>query len=214
MANFDRKLSDKARAAIFDAAIARQIQHARILELLLAGELVPGEKPQITLGYIRQIVAKEKKRRQGKAASKTAQLPPKEAVETLRQRMVNLADSEALHLERAKEGELDLDRAERLAKLIVAIARIPAPKDVAPKNPATRDAQGERGPELKGSTGGALLAAHRQTAGTLQSEYRHDTEANTVSQPAHEGVADSEAREVGARTGSQRGARTEQQLAA
>lgn len=164
--NFERRITNEMRAAVHDAGIARGLTHKRIAELAATGELLAGEPFDISWEYVGELVRKERKRREGKAASKLALMGPADSVETLRIRLVNLADSEALHLERAKEGQLDIDRAERLAKLVHAIARIPAVKDERPKRAlGSRDENGDRGPETKVGLGGALLKAHRD-AGT------------------------------------------------
>jgi hypothetical protein len=97
----------------------------------------------------------------GKHKRPIADLATKDSNDFMRASLLNLWDTERVELERQKPGKRDLARLEQLAKLSITIARIPGQKDLAPKNPATRNQDGRREPQLVGGTAGDLINAMR-----------------------------------------------------
>lgn len=200
MEPFERKYNNEHWQAIYDAKFARGLSYRRIAELAKTGELGP-EPFEISALYVGEMCRKEKRRRQGKNRSPLVNLDPKDSTEEMRIRLLSLWDSERLAVEREKEGKRDLARLEQLAKLSLAIARIPGPKDPTPKNPATKDAEGKRGPELRGGAAGALISALRGADNAIRAQDRVNTPT-----PEPEGEAEPETQ--GAH-GSRTSARTE-----
>jgi hypothetical protein len=162
MKAFQPKYSPAQWQAIYDARFARGLEYSRIATLAIEGELT-GEPFEITATYIGEKCRHERKRRAGKNRRPIADLATKDANDFMRQSLLNLWDSERVELERQKPGKRDVARLEQLAKTAIVIARIPGQKDLAPKNPANRQEDGRRAPELRGGTAGALLKALHAT---------------------------------------------------
>lgn len=190
MPPFERKYTATMMKAIYDAKFARALSYPRIAELAGTGELVAGQPFEISAYYVGEKCRAEQKRRRGKDPSALAKLAPKDSGEFMRVSLLNLWDSERLALEREKEGKRDLAKFDQLAKVALTIARLPGPKDDTPRNPATRDAEGNRGPELRGGLGGQLIKAMRdgepRSNGTDTGEYTAEPSATPTSSSDHE----------------------------
>jgi hypothetical protein len=162
MKPWEAKYTGDQWRAIYDARFAKDLTYARIADLAADGTLT-GEPFEIGAMYIGEKCRAEKKRRAGKHKRPIADLATKDSNEFMRASLLNLWDTERVELERQKPGKRDLARLEQLAKLSITIARIPGQKDLAPKNPATRNQDGRREPQLVGGTAGDLINAMRAT---------------------------------------------------
>jgi hypothetical protein len=114
----------------------------------------------ITADYVRKLASDLDRARQGKNASPLAKLPPKDAVEALRIRLVNLADHELAHLEKQRTGKRDPAKVREWCRTVREIAALPVPKDDPPAAPGLGERSERVGATRTGSTG-ALLAAMR-----------------------------------------------------
>jgi hypothetical protein len=97
MGGFVQKYSDDQREAMVSAKVDRGATYPRIVELAAAGELTRsnGEKLapfEITAMYAGDIIRGEIRRRTGKAATDLAKLPPRDAIEALRRRLLSACD--------------------------------------------------------------------------------------------------------------------------
>lgn len=193
MTAFDRKYSDAQYEAIWDAHFARGLRYDRIAQLAADGQLTKDEPFEIQARYVGDLCRAEKKRRAGKNRSKLAELGHTESNDAMRAALLNLWDSERIIVERQKPGDRDLARIEHMAKVALAITRLPAAKDTRPRNPATRDENGERGERLAGGPGGLLLAAHRASQQSqTDDEYGDDDgTAGSTAKPKPAGGAQS-----------------------
>jgi hypothetical protein len=116
---------------------------------------------EIDPDYVRKLAYKLNQERKGKVPSQLASLPPRDATEALRVRLVNMADAELAKLEREAVGKRDLTRLRDVVKCVKEAASIAAPKE-----PQTRPGHQERGVREAGHAPrhghtGALLAAMR-----------------------------------------------------
>lgn len=168
MPAFVEKYSQTQRDALAHAYEDKRIRPARrVVQLAGAGELsIDGETlPAFKTNEdtVRHEARRLRKRRAGEVKSDLATQPPRDAVEALRQRLVNMADAELAHLEKQKPGKRDPEKIRQAARAVLEIARIPGPTEPRPASPATRDENGKRGPETKGGMAGTLIKAHRAT---------------------------------------------------
>lgn len=163
---FTSKYTAEQWAAVYDARFARGVTYARIAELAEAGELTPGEPFELDAAYIGEKCRAEARKRQGKGPSPAASMPPADAVEYMRRRMLALFEAEVNKQELIKPEKRDLGRMTQLAKLATEIARIPGPKDPRPEKAAGSNTAGmPRTPDAPTSGPvGALLASFREQA--------------------------------------------------
>ena len=160
---FVEKYSQDQRDAMAYAYEDRGIRPARrVVELAAAGELtLNGERLEpftTNLDTVRDQARILRKRRAGELTSRLVAESPRDAVETLRRRLVSLADSEIGELEKQKPGKRDPERMRQLARVVLEASRIPGPSDPRPAN--ERDRTGQR-VESRHGLAGALVKAHR-----------------------------------------------------
>jgi hypothetical protein len=127
--------------------------------------------PVITRESVRQ-------RRAGKASSEAAKLPPRDAVESVRQRLIRMVDLELAFEERKRNGKRDLERIRQLGRAAREAAALPELNAPRPRAP---DAQpgGNRTPT--GGLAGAILKAHRTTGPRVETQAAQ--EAHTTERP-------------------------------
>ena len=165
---FQARYTPEQREALATAYEDRRIRPARrVVELAAAGELAPGLAPFEVLGgenTVRDFALKLRKRRAGEWTSELAKQPPRDAIESLRRRLVNVCD-EMLHaIEQTPADKRDPERVRQAARAIREAAAIPGPTDPTPPRPGHRkDNDGVRreGVTRTSNPAGALLAAHR-----------------------------------------------------
>jgi hypothetical protein len=156
---FDPKYSHAQREAIASAWNDRGVRPARrVVELARAGELtdaagdkVPGF--EIPEGTIRSLARHARRRRRGEIRSPLSEAGPRDAIEIIRRRLVNMIDGEMAVQERKRPGSRDPERIRQLARAALEAARLPGPTDPRPSSPATR---GPDGKQLEGIAKGGL----------------------------------------------------------
>jgi hypothetical protein len=159
---------------------------AGLLERSDGSRLPPFDPPVSSIRAYARVV---RKRRAGKASSEAAKLPPRDAVESVRIRLIRMIDLELATEERKRNGKRDLERIRQLgraAREAAALPELDAPRPRAP------DAQkgGNRTPT--GGLGGAILKAHRTTGPRVETQAAQ--EAHTQERPTETGHVQGEAR--------------------
>jgi hypothetical protein len=147
---FDPKYSHAQREAIASAWNDRGVRPARrVVELARAGELtdaagdkVPGF--EIPEGTIRSLARHARRRRRGEIRSPLSEAGPRDAIEIIRRRLVNMIDGEMAVQERKRPGSRDPERIRQLARAALEAARLPGPTDPRPSSPATRGPDGKQ----------------------------------------------------------------------
>lgn len=134
------KYTDAQRDAVAHAWNVRGIRPAsRVVAAAAAGELeLDGERLdafEISESSVRDLARKDRNRRAGRAAGTLADAAPLDAVESLRRRLVGIAEHEIAALERRQKAgkAADGEAIRRLARAAQEIRRIPE-RD-APANP-------------------------------------------------------------------------------
>jgi hypothetical protein len=192
MAAFQAKYTAEQREAIASAVIDRGASAPRVVELAAAGQLTDShgaalEPFTVPANTVRSEARKAKNRRQGKAVSELAQLPPRDAIEALRRRLINAADAMLAQELKRKPADRDPERLRQIGRCVREFAAIPGPKETAPKRPGQKTA-GER---EQGGTGGGL-------AGNLLNAHRSQTATTGKGRPRHDGAAGPEGQGIGA----------------
>jgi hypothetical protein len=174
---FEAVLTQEQRDTVARARADYRLPGPDIVRRAAAGELKTPEgkvlEPfTVTPEYARSLGAALVRERLGKKDTALSQVPPRDAVEALRIRLVNLADSELNALERQRTGKRDLPRMDQAAKVVITIARIPGPKEAPPANP---EAHGpDRPPRVGAGGAGALMREFRRSAGTRTNQSGED----------------------------------------
>lgn len=163
---FEKQLEPFQRDAAARAAADYGLDTAEVVRRAAAGTLKSpdGEVLEpftITHDYVRHLKSALVRARQGKTASPLAKLPPKDAIEALRARLMNLADHELAYLERQRTGRRDMKRYVEVCRCVREAAALPVPKDEPQPAPgAGAKSEREEGATRSGNAG-ALLAAMR-----------------------------------------------------
>jgi hypothetical protein len=141
MGAFDRKYSRELEAAVRSAACDRGIQPARrIWELAQAGELEEGlPAEQVTLDMVRHWIGEEKRARAGRVQTPLASMAPRDAVETLRIRLLAASDAMLRRQEGKSPEKRDPEMLRQIARAVREAAAIPALSDPRPSKPGQRD---------------------------------------------------------------------------
>lgn len=172
---FDAKFTAEQRDAAGEAYVNGQTGR-EVARLAAAGELKWHGEPLpafvITPSYVADLGGKIRRRRAGRADTKVAELAPRDAIETLRRRLLNVAHEELAHEERKKPGNRDVERLRQIQRCVLEASKLPGPTDARPPSRDTQDAEGRKGPRTQGGMAGALLKEHRQTA-PVQDETQH-----------------------------------------
>jgi hypothetical protein len=158
---------------------------AGLLERPDGTRLPPFEPPVASIRHYARVV---KQRRAGKASSEAAKLPPRDAVESVRQRLIRMVDLELAFEERKRNGKRDLERIRQLGRAAREAAALPELNAPRPRAP---DAQpgGNRTPT--GGLAGAILKAHRTTGPRVETQAAQ--EVQHTERPTETGHARGEA---------------------
>lgn len=163
------KYSDAQRLAAAHAVEDLGLTPAEAVAAASAGRLTYDGKQLPAFDMPRTSAAtyarRLRERRLGEATGDMAQQPPRDAVETLRKRLVNLADRELGALERSKTGSVDPERLRQTARAVREIAALPGPTDPTPAAPGARTNGEQHGGQTRGGLAGPLLKDHRATTG-------------------------------------------------
>lgn len=194
MAAFQAKYTPDQREAIASAVIDRGASAPRVVELAAAGQLTDTNGTALApftvpANTVRSEARKAKKRRQGKAVSELAQAEPRDAVEALRRRLINLGDAMLAAEEKRKPETVDPARAREIARYVREAAALPGPKDARPHKPGTRVNGKQEEGQTRTRIARDLLDAHRvgdgrakPRNGTPTSQEQRDTGAPQAQQ--------------------------------
>lgn len=164
------KYNDDQREAMAVAYEDRKIRPAsRVVELAKAGELTyRGEKLdpfETNEATVRDLARKLRRQRAGQVRSDLASLPPRDAIDALRIRLINAADAMLREFERSVKrapGKADPARHRQISDAVLAASKLPGPTDPRPPSHGTRDREtGKKGTETTGGAAGSLIKAHR-----------------------------------------------------
>lgn len=169
MAPFTAKYTKAQKDALAHAYRERNIRPARlVVDLAARGELEwNGEKLdpfETNEDQVRHLGRLLKKRRHGEQTSQLAQLPPRDAIEALRRRLVNAADAMLTDLEDQLEkeaGKADPERLRQITRAVREAAALPGPNDPRPTAPGAKVNGHRDGAETTGGLAGGILKAHR-----------------------------------------------------
>jgi hypothetical protein len=127
---------------------------AGMLERSDGTRLPPFEAPASSIRSYARVV---KQRRAGKARSEADKLPPRDAVESFRIRLVRMLDLELAFEERKRNGKRDVERMRQLARAAREAASLPSLDDPRPPSPGSKAAGSN---PTTGGLAGAILKAH------------------------------------------------------
>jgi hypothetical protein len=165
MPAFAEKYAHEQREAVGFARVERNLKACEVVELAAKGALTfngrPVEPFEIGENYVRSIGSRYKARRAGRITSDLAKVPPRDAIEALRVRLVSVADQELTALERSKVGERDMERHRQITRCVREAAALPGPKDPRPAAPGanTHGQENRVGGDTAGGLAGSILAA-------------------------------------------------------
>lgn len=182
MPAFAAVYTPQQREAMAVASVDRGIKPARrIVELAASGELtLDGETllPFATnVNTVRDCARLLKKRRAGELKSDLATMPARDAIETLRRRLIAVADRELEQVESMPRGKVGLERLRQIVRVVREAAALPGPDDPRPPQPGQR--KPGTGEHEGGRTSGGMAGAILSAAGQGARVETHET------QPAH-----------------------------
>jgi hypothetical protein len=125
-----------------------------LLERSDGTRLPPFDPPVSSIRAYARVV---RKRRAGKASSEAAKLPPRDAVESVRIRLIRMIDLELATEERKRNGKRDLERIRQLGRAAREAAALPELNGPRPPSPGSKAAGSN---PTSGGLGGAILRAH------------------------------------------------------
>jgi hypothetical protein len=199
MGAFDRKYSREVEDAVRRAWCDRGIRPARrIAELATAGELEPDLPAEpITVEMVYTWKSAELKARAGKVETVLGKMPPRDAIETLRLRLLNAADAMMRQQEKRKVESRDPERLRQIARLVREAAAIPGPTEPRPSKPGQRDPQtGEHnGSRTEGGLAASILASARRTETASPTPQPVDTQGDNGG-TAHTGSSETAEQEL------------------
>jgi hypothetical protein len=168
MSAINERWSDDEREAMGRARVVERLKAREVQELARAGRLeLDGRRLAAfdpPLSTIRDQGARYRRRQAGEERSALATAPPRDAIEALRQRLINLADAELTALEKQKRGERDPERMRQLVRVVREAAAIPARDEPRPVAPGQRDESGtHNGGKTRGGLAAQILASHNRT---------------------------------------------------
>lgn len=158
--------TEQQRTAIEDAYLDEGIRPARrIADRAARGELRCDGEPvapfRTSESSVRDLARRARKRRAGRLQSKLAELPPRDAVEALRRRLLSLVDHELTRVEREQKRRgskpISGERLRQIARAARETAALPGLDDPRPRAPGAHVP--EAGGKLDGATRGGLAAA-------------------------------------------------------
>lgn len=188
---FDRIYSDDQRDAVITAYNDRGIRPARLIaELASRGELeyngVRLEPFKVAIGTILHYAREQRLKRQGRIDSNVASMPPIDAVEALRRRLVAALDHELAAIEKLQKNKHQ-GLAERIRITARAAREVQAlTLTTGPKAQRTREDKPSQERGASGETGGiagAMLRDHRRMGGAPMANTPHVV-ADATEQPA------------------------------
>jgi hypothetical protein len=165
MPAFSKVYTDAQRDALAEAVVDRGLRPAQVVELAAAGELRhAGERLAAfpaNVNSVRDYARKLKARRAGRTSSGLDDQAPRDAIETLRRRLVNAAEQEIAAEERKPRGKRSLERLRQCARLLREAAALPGPDDPRPTQPGQKipGTQKVAGGKTTGGMAGAILSA-------------------------------------------------------
>jgi hypothetical protein len=181
---FEAVYTDEQRDAIATAYEDRRIRPARrVVELAEAGELAEGLAAFTVHGganTVRDFARKLRRRRSGQLVTETAKRAPRDAIESLRVRLISVAEIELTRIEREQKkrgAKADPERIRQLARAIREAAAIPTRDEVPTPKPGY------------GGKGERVGAATRTGPGTLAGSILADVEAEADPTPMQPTVA-------------------------
>lgn len=172
------------REAIAAAVVDHKIPPKRVVVLAQAGELTFDSEslpPFATnINTVRDFARKMRARRAGKIKGDLAGLAPRDAVESLRLRLLNVVEQELRAEEVRKRGNRDPERIRQFARAAREIAAIPARDDPRPVQPGQKipGTQATNGGRTRGGLAGQILASAGQGA-------RVETRETSTAQDVH-----------------------------
>jgi hypothetical protein len=143
---------------------------AGLLERPDGTRLPPFEPPVASIRHYARVV---KQRRAGKASSEAAKLPPRDAVESVRQRLIRMVDLELAFEERKRNGKRDLERIRQLGRAAREAAALPELNAPRPPSPGSKAAGSN---PTTGGLAGAILKAHGTGRVSTPAQEAHTTE--------------------------------------
>jgi hypothetical protein len=193
---FKRVYTDEQREAVVQAWLDRGIRPAKAIRILAEeGELVyNGERLgafKIPQSNIPSMIAKEVKRRAGRANNPLTALPPADALDNLRKRLLSLAHTEVAKLEReqqkpGKHGDIDLKRLHEAARVVREVAALRQSKGAPAPSPQSEKQR--RGSPAEGGMAGKLIraAAMHQSQPVTQPTIPQTTQEDQDNASTHE----------------------------
>lgn len=196
MSTFERVYSDEQRDAALSAYLDRGVRpQRRIVELAAAGELTHRGKPlepfALNLNTLRDMLTVERKRRAGRVRGETAKMPHMDAVDALRARMLNVADTTLAAEEKIDPAKRDPERMRQIARLVREVAALPAKGEGRSRAPGQKENGAKQSGETTGGMGGALLSAARKRPAPERITHPSTQAENTgAAQPSEDGSED------------------------
>lgn len=160
----------EALASAYNDAAIRPV--SRIVSMAAAGTLkldaqtLEPFKPSTDAVY--KYAAAQRRRRAGTRSN--ADIPPRDAVEALRRRLVSMVDAELRVMEVRKAGTRDPERIRQLARAAREIAALPLPDDARPAAPGQKPRMPAQGGITDGGLGATILQAHGRTRASRRPE--------------------------------------------
>lgn len=189
MAAFQRIYSRELETAVQTASLDRGVAPARVIqEDIVAGRFtvdgVTFPAQNVGIDTVRGWIREERQRRAGRVESPLAKLEPRDAIETLRLRLLSSADAMLKHQEEKRRDRRDPERMRQIARLVREAAAIPGHHEPRPPRPG-QHVPGEgrsNGGKTEGGLAGAILAAHGrgETAQTPPYPQPTGTETNNA----------------------------------
>lgn len=185
---FDPRYTQQQKDAVASAHLDRGVPYRRIVAMARAGELkIDGEQVapfDPNPHSIRDWIRKERKRRAGRAWSPMTDRDPLDAVETLRRRMLSMADAQLRRLE-AKQGDprqgerikpVSYEEMRQLARAMKEIAGISGPAEARPTVPGQKHNGHQNGGVTTGGMAGQLIAAHKRSSAAPDAQQQQQEE--------------------------------------
>lgn len=174
MSKWTARYTDEQRAAIEHAHLENHRKVADIVRMAAAGELKHNGETldafEIPYQSASHIAKRAKRAREGNARSSLAALPPRDAIDELRRRLLSMADHETkrvqAQLNARKPTPMDAELLRKLARATREIAALPTPDQA--RTPlaagqytpgAGRDNRAPDTPTTRDNLAGAILKA-------------------------------------------------------
>lgn len=171
MAPFTPVYSDEQREAVEHWLLDRGATVPRVVQMADAGELLHQNGKRLARFKLNAHTARDMKRRAaarraGKVTADLAKMPPRDALEALRRRLVNASDTLLSDWEKQAKRDpksADPERLRQIARAAREIAALPGPGEGRTPKPGAK-VNGERqSGETQGGIGAAILAEHHRT---------------------------------------------------